>query len=116
MAAGRHEDPATERGVRWLISEQSEDGTWEELEFTGTGFPRVFYLRYHMYRIYFPADGAVALGHRDGLEAGRQLGHDAADRRAEHVASKRNANKHGDTETLRKREEIVALPQIDFFL
>ncbi len=53
-AAGRHDDPATERGVRWLIDQQCDDGTWEESEFTGTGFPRVFYLRYHMYAIYFP--------------------------------------------------------------
>jgi squalene-hopene/tetraprenyl-beta-curcumene cyclase len=54
IAAGRHDDAATERGIRWLINQQCEDGTWEETEFTGTGFPRVFYLRYHMYRIYFP--------------------------------------------------------------
>ena len=29
-------------------------GSWVETEFTGTGFPRVFYLRYHLYRLYFP--------------------------------------------------------------
>jgi squalene-hopene/tetraprenyl-beta-curcumene cyclase len=33
---------------------QNDDGTWDETEFTGTGFPRVFYLRYHYYPIYFP--------------------------------------------------------------
>jgi len=33
---------------------QQPDGGWHEPEFTGTGFPRVFYLRYHYYRIYFP--------------------------------------------------------------
>ena len=33
---------------------KSDDGTWDEPEFTGTGFPRVFYLRYHYYPIYFP--------------------------------------------------------------
>ena len=33
---------------------QNDDGTWDEPEFTGTGFPRVFYLRYHYYPIYFP--------------------------------------------------------------
>jgi squalene-hopene/tetraprenyl-beta-curcumene cyclase len=43
------------RGVQWLATRQSEsDGGWEESEFTGTGFPKVFYLRYHYYRIYFP--------------------------------------------------------------
>jgi len=40
--------------VRYLISQQLSDGSWDEPEFTGTGFPRVFYLRYHLYRIYFP--------------------------------------------------------------
>lgn len=54
LAAGRQHHPAVARGVRYLIDTQSEDGTWEELEFTGTGFPQVFYLRYHYYPIYFP--------------------------------------------------------------
>ncbi len=42
------------RGIEYLISSQKDDGTWDEEEFTGTGFPKVFYLRYHMYRSYFP--------------------------------------------------------------
>ena len=42
------------RGIRYLIATQNDDGTWDEPEFTGTGFPRVFYLRYHYYPIYFP--------------------------------------------------------------
>ncbi|MEQ8787518.1 MAG: prenyltransferase/squalene oxidase repeat-containing protein [Pirellulaceae bacterium] len=54
MAAGRHHDVAVERGARYLIDTQQDDGGWQETEFTGTGFPRVFYLRYHMYPIYFP--------------------------------------------------------------
>jgi squalene-hopene/tetraprenyl-beta-curcumene cyclase len=54
IAAGLREHPAVVRGVRFLVSEQSDDGTWHEPEFTGTGFPRVFYLRYHLYRSYFP--------------------------------------------------------------
>ncbi len=41
-------------GIEYLIKTQKEDGTWDEKEFTGTGFPKVFYLRYHMYRSYFP--------------------------------------------------------------
>ncbi|HEV7223579.1 MAG TPA: terpene cyclase/mutase family protein [Pirellulales bacterium] len=54
VAAGWHDHPAAARGVRCLLSRQLPDGTWNEPEFTGTGFPRVFYLRYHLYRIYFP--------------------------------------------------------------
>lgn len=54
LAAGHQENPAVARGIRYLIASQNEDGTWDEEEFTGTGFPQVFYLRYHYYRIYFP--------------------------------------------------------------
>jgi squalene-hopene/tetraprenyl-beta-curcumene cyclase len=40
--------------VRWLVERQEADGSWRQREFTGTGFPKVFYLRYHWYPIYFP--------------------------------------------------------------
>lgn len=54
LAAGLEHHPAVARGVRYLLNTQNEDGIWDEPEFTGTGFPRVFYLRYHYYPIYFP--------------------------------------------------------------
>ena len=54
VSAGRQDDWATRRGVQWLVERQQADGAWEETAFTGTGFPKVFYLRYHFYRIYFP--------------------------------------------------------------
>ncbi|MDA1054951.1 MAG: squalene--hopene cyclase [Planctomycetota bacterium] len=54
MDAGYEDHPAVRRGIQFLIDQQQADGTWHETEFTGTGFPRVFYLRYHMYPIYFP--------------------------------------------------------------
>ncbi len=54
VAAGRADDPALLRAVRFLLDRQQPDGTWQEQEFTGTGFPRVFYLRYHYYPISFP--------------------------------------------------------------
>jgi squalene-hopene/tetraprenyl-beta-curcumene cyclase len=54
VAAGEADHPAVRRGVEYLLARQSADGTWTEKEFTGTGFPRVFYLKYHYYRIYFP--------------------------------------------------------------
>jgi squalene-hopene/tetraprenyl-beta-curcumene cyclase len=47
------------RGVAWLAERQNDDGRWEDIEFTGTGFPNHFYLRYHMYAHYFPL---MALG------------------------------------------------------
>jgi len=54
VAAGRADGKACARGVRWLIDAQNAEGTWDEPEFTGTGFPQVFYLRYHNYRHSFP--------------------------------------------------------------
>ena len=54
LAAGEAESTAVQRGVDYLLSTQQPDGTWNETEFTGTGFPRVFYLRYHYYPLYFP--------------------------------------------------------------
>ncbi|HEY3186113.1 MAG TPA: prenyltransferase/squalene oxidase repeat-containing protein, partial [Solirubrobacteraceae bacterium] len=50
---------AVARGIEWLVRQQGPDGTWSEKLFTGTGFPRHFYLRYHLYRHYFPL---MALG------------------------------------------------------
>lgn len=54
MAAGEAETEAVQRGVACLLRTQNQKGSWDEEEFTGTGFPRFFYLRYHMYRDYFP--------------------------------------------------------------
>jgi squalene-hopene/tetraprenyl-beta-curcumene cyclase len=61
-------DPAVERAVEWLVSRQNADGTWDEAEFTGTGFPRVFYLKYHLYRNSFPL---YALARYDNVRKGR---------------------------------------------
>nr|WP_328702714.1 squalene--hopene cyclase [Belnapia mucosa] len=54
MAAGATDDPAVERGALWLLRNQGPDGAWPEEDYTGTGFPRVFYLRYHGYARLFP--------------------------------------------------------------
>lgn len=59
MTTGEVECDAVERGIKFLLSKQKEDGSWDEIEFTATGFPKVFYLKYHMYRNYFPL---MALG------------------------------------------------------
>lgn len=53
-AAGRSDTVACRRGLAWLVREQQPQGHWQETAFTGTGFPKVFYLRYHYYPIYFP--------------------------------------------------------------
>jgi squalene-hopene/tetraprenyl-beta-curcumene cyclase len=54
MAAGEVDHPAVQRGIKYLTQTQAEDGFWNEERYTATGFPRVFYLRYHGYRKFFP--------------------------------------------------------------
>ncbi|AGH49561.1 squalene-hopene cyclase [Sphingomonas sp. MM-1] len=54
MAAGEVDGAAVQRGVGWLMRHQGTDGLWPQEHFTGGGFPRVFYLRYHGYPRYFP--------------------------------------------------------------
>jgi|CZKW01.1.fsa_nt_gi squalene-hopene/tetraprenyl-beta-curcumene cyclase len=55
IAAGGPESAgAVERGVRWLADSQRPDGTWDEPQFTGTGFPGDFSVNYHLYRLVFP--------------------------------------------------------------
>ena len=54
MAAGEHTSEAVEKGAHYLLRNHREGGGWKESLFTGTGFPRVFYLRYHGYSHYFP--------------------------------------------------------------
>jgi squalene-hopene/tetraprenyl-beta-curcumene cyclase len=54
MAAGEVGHPAVARGVAYLMATQTEKGLWDEHRYTATGFPRVFYLRYHGYSKFFP--------------------------------------------------------------
>ena len=54
MAAGEIDSPTVERGIAYLLKHQGHDGFWEEERYTATGFPRVFYLRYHGYPKFFP--------------------------------------------------------------
>jgi squalene-hopene/tetraprenyl-beta-curcumene cyclase len=54
MAANDMRSDSVARGVAYLLRTQQKDGSWDEPQHTGTGFPRVFYLKYHMYRQYFP--------------------------------------------------------------
>ena len=54
MAAGEVGHPAVARGIAYLVNSQDEEGNWDEPWYTAVGFPRVFYLRYHGYRAFFP--------------------------------------------------------------
>ena len=54
MAAGEGDSEAVRRGVEYLLSAQAAEGGWSDPEFTAPGFPRVFYLRYHGYSMFFP--------------------------------------------------------------
>jgi squalene-hopene/tetraprenyl-beta-curcumene cyclase len=58
-AAGRRDSAAVDRGIAWLVSNQLDDGGWDEEHHTGTGFPSDFYIKYHLYRLVFPI---MALG------------------------------------------------------
>jgi squalene-hopene/tetraprenyl-beta-curcumene cyclase len=54
IAGGDTTSSSLQMGVEWLLKNQREDGGWDEELSTGTGFPRVFYLKYHYYRHFFP--------------------------------------------------------------
>jgi squalene-hopene/tetraprenyl-beta-curcumene cyclase len=67
-------ESAIERGVQYLLRTQRADGTWDEPEFTGTGFPGHFYLNYHQYRLQFPltALGRYAAQQRHAARIARE--------------------------------------------
>ena len=67
LAAGEHDSAATEQGICWLASTQRPDGSWDEPQYTGTGFPGDFYINYHLYRLAFPLS---ALGRYVGAQPG----------------------------------------------
>jgi squalene-hopene/tetraprenyl-beta-curcumene cyclase len=70
LAAGGA-DEAVDRGVAWLAATQLDDGSWDEPEFTGTGFPGDFYINYHLYRMAFPVSALgryVRAAQRDPAE------------------------------------------------
>jgi squalene-hopene/tetraprenyl-beta-curcumene cyclase len=59
VAAGAADSQCAARAAAWLADTQRADGDWDEEYFTGTGFPRHFLIRYHLYRITWPV---LALG------------------------------------------------------
>jgi squalene-hopene/tetraprenyl-beta-curcumene cyclase len=65
VAAGEARSEAAGRAAAWLFQTQRPDGDWDEEHFTGTGFPRDFLIRYHLYRLVWPL---IALGrYREAL-------------------------------------------------
>jgi squalene-hopene/tetraprenyl-beta-curcumene cyclase len=67
-ACGDLDRPSVQRGLHYLLDTQQPDGSWEELEITGTGFPRTFYLKYDMYRQNFPLLAlATYVNYRSGI-------------------------------------------------
>jgi squalene-hopene/tetraprenyl-beta-curcumene cyclase len=71
MAVGDTDSDSVRSAIEFLVREQRTDGAWNEDYWTGTGFPCVFYLRYHLYGVYFPLLALamyfkqVAAGHED---------------------------------------------------
>jgi squalene-hopene/tetraprenyl-beta-curcumene cyclase len=68
-AAGRAGTDSARQGVDWLVHTQRSDGTWDEPQYTGTGFPSDYYINYHLYRLVFPI---AALGRCLGSTAARR--------------------------------------------
>jgi squalene-hopene/tetraprenyl-beta-curcumene cyclase len=71
LAAGDTRSTSVARGIEYLLRTQRSDGSWRYPEYTGTGFPRVFYLKYHLYSQYFPL---MALAAYSKLGAGERSG------------------------------------------
>lgn len=68
MAAGEVDSPSVNRGIQYLLGNQKSDGTWDEDQYTGTGFPKFFMIKYHIYRNCFPL---TALGTYRSLTRGK---------------------------------------------
>ena len=78
FALGDTASSSVRRGLEYLLRNQQYDGSWKDEYWTGTGFPRVFYLRYHLYATYFPL-WALAVYEREAGPPDSRL--EAADRR-----------------------------------
>jgi squalene-hopene/tetraprenyl-beta-curcumene cyclase len=76
LAAGECHSEELYAGVEYLVGTQTADGLWTEDAFTGTGFPRVFYLKYHMYSMYFPLMALsryrAVVGHTHSIDVSSQ--------------------------------------------
>jgi squalene-hopene/tetraprenyl-beta-curcumene cyclase len=75
LAAGDTRSDSVQRGILYLIETQQADGSWAEDQYTGTGFPRVFYLAYHLYRNYFPLIALSAYNREFSALNGEEVGY-----------------------------------------
>jgi squalene-hopene/tetraprenyl-beta-curcumene cyclase len=66
LEAAGERTPSVERGIAWLLETQRDDGSWDEPQYTGTGFPGDFYINYHLYRLVFPIMALGRLASTDG--------------------------------------------------
>jgi len=74
IAAGDTDSEAVRRGILWLRGHQRVDGTWDEKGTTGTGFPNVFYISYHLYRDYFPLLALTTYAQAQTAEEAKVIG------------------------------------------
>lgn len=81
LAANDTRSDSLQRGVAYLLKTQRRDGSWDEAWYTGTGFPRVFYLMYYMYRQYFPLIALTAYAKASAVSQEEQLRITRIDRR-----------------------------------
>ena len=81
LAASDTRSDSLQRGVAYLLKTQLRDGSWDEAWYTGTGFPRVFYLMYYMYRQYFPLIALTAYAKASAASQEEQLRIARVDRR-----------------------------------
>jgi len=73
LAANDIRSDSLQRGIAYLLKTQRRDGSWDEAWYTGTGFPRVFYLMYYMYRQYFPLIALTAYAKASAVSQEEQL-------------------------------------------
>ncbi len=60
FAIDEYDSISVRRGIDYLLTHQLDSGEWQDEAWTGTGFPKVFYLKYHLYATYFPLQALAA--------------------------------------------------------
>jgi squalene-hopene/tetraprenyl-beta-curcumene cyclase len=71
LAGGDSDSLSVRNGIDYLLATQRSDGSWDEELATGTGFPKVFYLNYHLYKDYFPLLALASFSQRRAVSTGK---------------------------------------------